>query len=110
LLMFSNNGKYEKDIVRFSGTPYDVSYTGGNIVAVTILETHEVVLGILTRSITLPLESKYTMWLDVCGCITRMARRFILKSVPQHVWPISTVFVMVLVITFKNTTRYKKAL
>jgi hypothetical protein len=24
LLMFSNNGNYEKDIVRFSGIPYDV--------------------------------------------------------------------------------------
>jgi hypothetical protein len=44
--MFSNNGNYEKDIVRFSGTPYDVSYTGGNIVAVTILETHEVVFSL----------------------------------------------------------------
>ena len=27
LLMFSNNGSYVKDIVRFSGTPYEVSYT-----------------------------------------------------------------------------------
>jgi hypothetical protein len=35
LLMFSNNGNYEKDIVRFSGTPFEVSYTGENIVAVT---------------------------------------------------------------------------
>jgi hypothetical protein len=26
------------------------------------------------------------------------------KSVPQHLWPISTVFVMVLVMTFTNTT------
>jgi hypothetical protein len=36
LLMFSNNGNYEKDIVRFSGTPFEASYTGENIVAVTI--------------------------------------------------------------------------
>jgi hypothetical protein len=51
--MFSNIGNYEKDIVRFSGTPYDVSYTGGNIVAVTILETHEVVfLNVITNTIT----------------------------------------------------------
>jgi hypothetical protein len=28
LLMFSNNGNYEKDIVRISGIPYEVSYTG----------------------------------------------------------------------------------
>jgi hypothetical protein len=34
LLMFSNYGNYEKDIVRVSGTPIDVSYTGENIVAV----------------------------------------------------------------------------
>jgi hypothetical protein len=53
LLMFSNNGNYEKDIVRFSGTH-------------------------------LPLRSKYTMRLDVGDCIIRMARRFMLKSVPQH--------------------------
>ena len=43
LLMFSNNGSYVKDIVRFSGTPYEVSYTGENIVAVTIKDKHEVV-------------------------------------------------------------------
>jgi hypothetical protein len=41
--MFSNNGNYEKDIVRFSGTPFEVSYTGENIVAVTICDKHEVV-------------------------------------------------------------------
>jgi hypothetical protein len=35
--MFSNNGNYEKDIVRFSGTPFEVSYTGENIVAVAIM-------------------------------------------------------------------------
>jgi hypothetical protein len=39
--MFSNNGKYEKEIVRFSGMPYDVSYTGENIVAVTIVDNGE---------------------------------------------------------------------
>jgi hypothetical protein len=31
-------------------------------------------------------------------------RRFMVKSVPQQLWPISTVFVMVLVMTFTNTT------
>jgi hypothetical protein len=41
--MFSNNGNYEKYIVRFSGTPFEVSYTGENIVAVTIGDKHEVV-------------------------------------------------------------------
>jgi hypothetical protein len=34
--MFSNNGYYEKDLVRFSGRPFEVSYTGENIIAVTI--------------------------------------------------------------------------
>jgi hypothetical protein len=41
--MFSNNGNYEKDIVRFSGRPFEVSYTGEHIVAVTIYNKHEVV-------------------------------------------------------------------
>jgi hypothetical protein len=72
--MFYNNGNYEKDIVRFSGTPFDVSCTGENIVAVTICDKHEVVFvsvitdmyveytpSIGTRSINLPLGSKYTM-------------------------------------------------
>ena len=52
LLMFSNNGNYEKDIVRFSGTPYDVSYTGENIAAVTIWDKHEVVfVNVITNTI-----------------------------------------------------------
>jgi hypothetical protein len=41
--LFSNNGNYEKDIVRFSGIPFEVSYTGENIVAVTIYNKSEVV-------------------------------------------------------------------
>ena len=52
LLMFSNNGNYEKDIVRCSGIPYDVSYTGENIVAVTIWDKHEVgFVNVITNSI-----------------------------------------------------------
>ena len=43
LLMFSNNGNYEKDMVRFSGIPFEVSYIGENIVAVAIWDKHEVV-------------------------------------------------------------------
>jgi hypothetical protein len=50
--MFSNNGNYEKDIVRFSGFPYEVSYTGGNIVAVTIYDKQEVVcVNVITNTI-----------------------------------------------------------
>jgi hypothetical protein len=52
LLMFSNNGNYEKDIVRFSGLPFEVSYTGENIVAVTILDKQEVVfVNVITNTI-----------------------------------------------------------
>ena len=53
LLMFSNNGNYEKDIVRFSGIPYEVSYKGENIVAVTIYNKQEVVfVNVITNTIT----------------------------------------------------------
>jgi hypothetical protein len=40
----------------------------------------------LTRKTTVNFQTKdkYTMRLDVGGCITRIARRFMLKSVPQH--------------------------
>ena len=52
LLMFSNNGYYEKDIVRFSGIPFEVSYTGDNIVAVTIYNKQEVVfVNVITNTI-----------------------------------------------------------
>jgi hypothetical protein len=51
--MFSNNGNYENDIVRFSGTPFEVSYTGENILAVTIFDKPEVVfVNVITNTIT----------------------------------------------------------
>jgi hypothetical protein len=43
LLMFSNNGNYEKDIVQFTDIPYEVSYTGETIVAVTFCFGHQIV-------------------------------------------------------------------
>jgi hypothetical protein len=50
--MFSNKGNYEKDIVQLSGLPFEVSYTGENIVAVTICNTHEVVfVNVMTNTI-----------------------------------------------------------
>jgi hypothetical protein len=53
LLMFSNNGFCEKDIVWFSGRPFEVSFTGENIVAVTIWDNHEVVfVNVITNTIT----------------------------------------------------------
>jgi len=52
LLMFFNNGNYAKDIVRFTGTPCEVSYTGENIVAVTIKYKHKVVfVNVITNTI-----------------------------------------------------------
>jgi outer membrane protein assembly factor BamB len=58
--MFSNNGNYEKDIVRFSGIPYEVSYTGENIVAVTIYNKHEVVfVNVITKTITNTVDIGY---------------------------------------------------
>jgi len=52
LLIFSNNGNYEKDIVQFSSKPFNVSYTGEKIVAVTIWNKHEVVfVNVITNTI-----------------------------------------------------------
>jgi hypothetical protein len=46
-------GNYEKDIVRFSGKPFEVSYTGENIVAVAIYNKHEIVfVNVITNIIT----------------------------------------------------------
>jgi hypothetical protein len=60
LLMFSNNGYYEKDLVRFSGRPFEVSYTGENIVAVTIWDNHEVVfVNVITNTITNAIDIGY---------------------------------------------------
>jgi hypothetical protein len=63
LLMFSNNGNYEKDIVRFSGIPYEVSYTGENIVAVTISPKHEVVfVNVITNTIINTVDVGSSCW------------------------------------------------
>jgi hypothetical protein len=63
LLMCSNNGNYEKDIVRFSGTPFEVSYTGENIVAVTIWDKHEVVfVNVTTNTIINTVDVGYYCW------------------------------------------------
>ena len=53
LLVFSNNGNYENDIVRFSGEPFEVSYRGENIVAVTIYDKRQIVfVNVITNTIT----------------------------------------------------------
>jgi sugar lactone lactonase YvrE len=63
LLMFSNNGNYEKDIVRFSGKPFEVSYTGENIVVVTIWDNNQVVfVNVITNTITNTVDIGYRCW------------------------------------------------
>jgi hypothetical protein len=61
--MFSNNGNYEKDIVRFSGTPFEVSYTGKNILAVTIWDKHEVIfVNVITNRIINTVDIGHECW------------------------------------------------
>ena len=63
LLMFSKYGNYEKDIVRFSGTPFEVSYTGENIVAVTIWDKREVVfVNVITNTIINTVDVGHGCW------------------------------------------------
>jgi hypothetical protein len=73
---------YEKYIVRFSGTPFEVSYTGENIVAVTIGDKHEVVfVNVITNTIfllhtrsslrSMLIRSEYglfspSLWVKIC--------------------------------------------
>ena len=63
LLMYSNNGNYGKVIVLFSGTPFEVSYTGENIVAVTICDKHEVVfVNVITHRIKNKVDIGHECW------------------------------------------------
>lgn len=43
LMKFLANGHYQKDVANFNGTPFDVTYTENDQVAVTIRDTKEVV-------------------------------------------------------------------
>ena len=85
LLMFSNNGNYEKDIVGFSGTPFDVSYTGKNIVAVTIFDKREVVfVNVITNTITNTVDIGY----ECCGTdfnMNLLAIRVIQPPTSSHI-------------------------
>jgi hypothetical protein len=61
----------------------------------------------LTRKTTVNFQNKDKKCVYIAGCdILPDGKlvRFMLKSVPKHRWPISTVFIMVLVMTFTNTT------
>ena len=63
LLMFSSNENYEKDIVRFSGSPFTVSYTGENIVAITIYDKQQVVfVNVITDTITNTIDIGHECW------------------------------------------------
>ena len=85
LLMFSNNGNYEKDIVRFSGTPFEVLYTGENIVAVTILDKHEVVFAnVITNSIINTVDVGHKCW-GTDFNMNRLAIRVIQLPTSNHI-------------------------
>ena len=85
LLMFSNNGNYEKKIVQFSGTPLEVSYTGENIVAVTIYKKHEVVfVNVIANTIINTVDVSYDCW-GTDFNMNRLAIRVIQTSTPSHI-------------------------
>jgi DNA-binding beta-propeller fold protein YncE len=83
--MFSNNGNYEKDIVLFSGIPYEVSYTEENIVAVTIYNTGEVVfVNVIANTITNTVDIGYPCY-GTDFSMNRLAIRVIQKSTSSHI-------------------------
>ena len=85
LLMFSNNGNYEKEIVRFSAIPYGVSYTGETIVAVTMYDNHEVVfVNVITNTITNTVNIGYLCW-GTDFNLNRLAIRVILLPTSSHI-------------------------
>jgi len=83
--MFSNNGNYEKDIVRFSGIPFDVSYTGENIVAVTIWNKHEVVfVNVITNTIMNTVDIGRECW-GTNFNLNRLAIRIMQPPTSSHI-------------------------
>ena len=84
LLMFSNNGNYEKDIVQFTGIPYEVSYTGENIVGVTIWDKHEVVfVNVITNTIINTIYMGHECW-GTDFNMNRLAIRVIQPPTSSH--------------------------
>ena len=85
LLMFSDNGNYEKDIVQFTGIPYEVSYIGENIVAVTIWNKYEVVfVNVIANTIIHTIDIGH----ECCGTdfnMNRLAIRVIQPSTSNHI-------------------------
>ena len=85
LLMFSNNGKYENDIVRFSGTPFEVLYTEENIVAVTIFDKREVVfVNVITNTITKTVDIGHQCF-GIDFTMNRLAIRVIQRPTSNHI-------------------------
>ena len=85
LFMFSNNGNYEKEIVRFSGQPFEVSYTGENIVAVTIRDKHEVVfVNVITNTIINTVDVSHQCW-GTDFNMNRLAIRVIQLPTSNHI-------------------------
>jgi hypothetical protein len=83
--MFSDNGNYENDIVRFSGTPFEVSYTGENIVAVTIFAKPEVVfVNVITNTITNTVDIGHKCW-GTDFTMNRLAIRVIQRPTSNHI-------------------------
>ena len=73
---------FSKDIVRLSGIPYDVSYTGENIVAVTIWDKHEVVfVNVITNSIINTIDIGHRCY-GIDFNMNRLAIRVIQLHVP----------------------------
>ena len=85
LLMFSNNGNYEKDIVQFTGIPFEVSYIGENIVAVSIWDKHEVVfVNVITNTIINTIYIGYECW-GTDFNMNRLAIRVIQPPTSSHI-------------------------
>ena len=85
LLMFSNNGNYENDIVRFSGEPFEVSYTGEKIVAVTIYDKRQIVfVNVITNTITNTVYIGYKCY-GTDFNMNRLAIRVIQQPTSSHI-------------------------
>ena len=83
--MFSNNGNYEKDIVQFTDIPYEVSYTGENIVAVTFCFGHQIVfVNVITNTITNTIYIGHTCY-GTDFHMNRLAMRVIQPLTSSHI-------------------------
>ena len=81
-MIFYNNGNYEKDIVRFSGTPYEVSYTGENIVAVAIWDKREgVFVNVITNTIINTVDVGHGCWGTDFN-----KNRLAIRAIPKHTY------------------------